>query len=906
MSEINFQEVAARALRDAKNLIPSLLPGGRWEGNEWVCAGYQGGKGKSCKVNFRNGKSSDFATGESAGDLIGLVAIVKNCTQLEAARWLSGDSGGFSTPPRKTSTAQDKSQVDWKPIYPVPAEQCVDFDAVTHWKFGKPSRYWIYPTADGQVINVVYRFDLPDGSKQICPYTYGTLKGVTGWHWKQIPENRPLYGLDRLKEGKPVLIVEGEKAADAAYELLRGAPVITWSGGAQAWKKADLSPLKGRPVTLVADADEPGKKAMEKVAGEALYPICEKVHIVTPEPVDGIKGWDAADAQEAGWTGRQYFEFLKEHARKYEPTQEQSAPPPDAYNDAPPESREPDYDRPAVDKEFRISALGYDHGLFYYFSPEEEQVIAWTPSEHTPKNLHQLAPSAYWEAMYPTKRGVDYHAAATDLMHQCHVKGVYDTMKLRASGAWIDEGRVVFHTGDMLNVDGVPMQLSEFESKYTYERGQHVDYDFSAPPLKSSECQNIVEICDAVRWENPLMAHYLAGWCVVAPFCGALEWRPHLWLSGSAGAGKSYIMEKIVNPLLGEFSLHTLHSTTEAGLRGQLKLNAKPVIFDEFKGEDKGDVEKVQNVLSLVRQASSETSARIYKGSANGKSVMYSIRSCFLLSSISVALKQHADETRISVLTLRTPASDSESRRLEKENFKRIERLVLDLTPEYVQRLHNRTLRNIKTIRKNAKVFALAAADVLGTQRAGDQIGILLSGSYSLHSSSEITYEKAYEWLSSHNLDLVTDGSDPDHIRCFNTLMQTMVRTPARNGSVDITIGELVDIARTNQEWSDEEGVEVTQRAAERILSRRGLKLLNGNELAIANNHKVLSDIYRSTPWPVSWGKTLRQNPDVGNNNNQPVSFSGSVSSKVSVVPLRVLEHNAYMQPENPEDDVPF
>jgi nucleoid-associated protein YgaU len=31
----------------------------------------------------------------------------------------------------------------------------------------------------------------------------------------------------------------------------------------------------------------------------------------------------------------------------------------------------------------------------------------------------------------------------------------------------------------------------------------------------------------------------LAGWIALAPICGAMRWRPHLWLTAAAGAGKA-------------------------------------------------------------------------------------------------------------------------------------------------------------------------------------------------------------------------------------------------------------------------------------------------------------------------------------------------------------------------------
>ena len=63
-----------------------------------------------------------------------------------------------------------------------------------------------------------------------------------------------------------MLIVEGEKAADAAGALFPDYVAITWPNGGKAAGKADWQPLSGRDVVLWPDADAPGRDAMATVA----------------------------------------------------------------------------------------------------------------------------------------------------------------------------------------------------------------------------------------------------------------------------------------------------------------------------------------------------------------------------------------------------------------------------------------------------------------------------------------------------------------------------------------------------------------------------------------------------------------------------------------------------------------
>ena len=116
---------------------------------------------------------------------------------------------------------------------------------------------------------IVRRFDLPDGSKDIRPLTFWRHPdGRREWRWKGLPAPRPLYGLDRLaaRPDAPVLIVEGEKAADAAAKLFPDHVAVTSQNGAKAADKADWSPLAGRQVTIWPDHDAEGATYAADVA----------------------------------------------------------------------------------------------------------------------------------------------------------------------------------------------------------------------------------------------------------------------------------------------------------------------------------------------------------------------------------------------------------------------------------------------------------------------------------------------------------------------------------------------------------------------------------------------------------------------------------------------------------------
>jgi hypothetical protein len=246
MSSNLFEQInqALQGRMDA--VIPELLPGGRQSGREYICASLQGGNGDSCSTNLDTGKGSDFATGEAWGDIIALAAKVWGCGQGEAAREIAERHGimlGASTPPKPHTVSPA-----FTPITPVPAN--APEPLCNHPQYGRASTLWRYTDAQGRLLCCTARFDLLDGSKAVLPLSYGQTGGVRHWQWKALPEPRPLYGLPKLAamSDAPVLLVEGEKTADAAQALFQHHAVLTWSGGANTVAKADLSPLSGRKI----------------------------------------------------------------------------------------------------------------------------------------------------------------------------------------------------------------------------------------------------------------------------------------------------------------------------------------------------------------------------------------------------------------------------------------------------------------------------------------------------------------------------------------------------------------------------------------------------------------------------------------------------------------------------------
>ncbi len=368
--KLPFREIADAALRRAEELVPRWLPDGHRVVAEWKATNPRRVDNHvgSFSVNLHKGIWADFACDDKGADLVSLYAyLFCNDDQGHAAHELAESLGVAMPEPAKrvkraskaatesvsatdvgepASVAAKKARTEWVPVLPVPTDAPEPPRA--HEFRGVPARSWRYLDAGGALLGLVCRFDKSDGGKEIIPLTFceHAESHARAWRWLSFADPRPLYGLDRLaaKPDATVLVVEGEKCADAGDAELPELAVVTWSGGAGAVDKSDVLPLAARKIVLWADCDaqrerlsraekdagvtaldkpmlpaskQPGVKTMAKLA-ERLHALGCRVWIVDiPAPGEKPGGWDIADAIAEGLAGEALAAWIRDHARAY-------------------------------------------------------------------------------------------------------------------------------------------------------------------------------------------------------------------------------------------------------------------------------------------------------------------------------------------------------------------------------------------------------------------------------------------------------------------------------------------------------------------------------------------------------------------------------------------------------------
>lgn len=393
---IDFGGLAAALLARADVLVRQWLPNGVERNCRYYVGDFDGGEGESANVNLATGQWIDNGgtDDDKGGDLISLYARIRGLNNGQAARELMRDLGwerqrirppGRSTddsgpppmdepppedlPPELDRTPSSSARPErWRSVLPVPPHAPVPkrfrrgFKNKTtgEWEDHDAVRTWEY-AFEGERFGYAARFERINSKGELvkdvmpltwCEDTEDPRRGQR-WHWKQWAPPRPLFVPATVLSGEPdrvpVVIVEGEKCAQAGLELLgHEFDFVSWPGGGKAWPLARWGWLMGRTVYLWPDADaqrqaltkaereagvDPLSKPLKPLAKQPGYSTmvgigsllmrefgCTIFMLPMSEPGQRADGWDLADAVADGWAADRVRDFIRS-ARAFVPAE---------------------------------------------------------------------------------------------------------------------------------------------------------------------------------------------------------------------------------------------------------------------------------------------------------------------------------------------------------------------------------------------------------------------------------------------------------------------------------------------------------------------------------------------------------------------------------------------------------
>lgn len=291
--KLDAQEVKARLHSRLESVLGYLFPAGFAEpkGRVFYIGDARGTRGESLNVQLQGPNAGlwyDFSTGEG-GDIFDLWREARGIHDFKAALKDAAEFvGAVETVPRRMPKRKPS------------AKTCE----------GTPTHTYQYRDANGTIIAEVDRFEWirEDGTRG---------KAFRPWDARQrayrAPEPRPLYALQSIASAPEVVLVEGEKCADALLGC--NIDATTAMGGSNApIEKTDWSPLAGRKVLIWPDNDAPGRKYAEAAAAAIRAAGALSVDILSIPEGRGPK-WDAADAVDAGENPRDLIRQMRAEAK---------------------------------------------------------------------------------------------------------------------------------------------------------------------------------------------------------------------------------------------------------------------------------------------------------------------------------------------------------------------------------------------------------------------------------------------------------------------------------------------------------------------------------------------------------------------------------------------------------------
>ena len=664
-----FQEVNEAVSNSPLRYLQAKISNGVVEGNDYVGLNptrVDANPG-SFRINIKTGKFIDHATGDKGGDWVSLHAYLTGQKNFQAAVELAG-------------------------LYGVQVEQ-KKADPDKHSQFGKPDHKYLYErvNSNGDIVPYFYvvRWDAGKGRKDKVTRPFS----IEGGFWGKPDEIKgetdatPLFGLRSILENgeKAVYVIcEGEKATLAMQDALESGTktsqpmiAISWGFGVQSIKKTDWTPLFGKKVIIVPDNDTAGRKAAAEIA--LRLQTGGNGHVKIADICSGMKqGADAADL----WDGKfAMAEAIVEAIGK-------EAADPSVFTRGIAETAKlPQIDEDPVpaleekeDKDLPWKSLGLSKTpdgktQYNFYSRRTERragqkqgkgaILTYNRNELGQiGTLIELADLDWWETHYlhEDAKKLPFDQIQNMLIRGCDREGYINIDEVRRGrGVWKrttkEKGTyLLIHAGNSVHqsIDKAWEEPLIYSSpKQLFEQQSPIPFQLIPPKLFDEDAayqvRNFYNAVTDVPFQVAIMGEVLVGWLALAPFCGALEWRPHIFLSGPAQSGKSMLFNNFVLPALGKWCIPAESTSTEAGLRRSLGNDAMPIVVDE--AGDKGGKRwgaNFSNILHLARAASNETEASVKQADK-----IYRLRTMMLLCDIVSGMNQAADLSRFFLCVLR-------------------------------------------------------------------------------------------------------------------------------------------------------------------------------------------------------------------------------------------------------------
>jgi len=336
-------------------------------------------------------------------------------------------------------------------------------------------------------------------------------------------------------------------------------------------------------------------------------------------------------------------------------------PPPDC--DSPPSRKRPSADREASGAaQEGYVCLGYDGLTNVIWSNPRRCVERLRSDQATLPTMKTLAGTSWILGRYLDKDEKGNSKLNTgrmqdDLIEGCQRAGKFTEVEMMGAGIWkvkLDgQPDLVCNSGDHLfSASGRPVRRIDGRRVFTESRDIGLAPD--TPSATDAEVRELMDALTTWNWRNPADAIRVFGWSMYSSFSGAMTTRPHMYITGIAGAGKSTALSIIKRTLGGAGVKTDGIETTSAGIRQSLKHDAVAVLLDELgdsKTHSPAEAARIRSIQNQLLSGYNDDSGAL-KGTADGQGRHYSSRYTGIMAGIIPPEMQKQDRSRMLFCTL--------------------------------------------------------------------------------------------------------------------------------------------------------------------------------------------------------------------------------------------------------------